>query len=94
MCEELGDEESLIQYVEEASTTFLCSVVDGTGCDERSLIYLEKQKALGVVAQEAQLVRLEGMAHKEMKEDLKVWLKKRMRILRQLIAQAKAAEEL
>lgn len=94
VCEELGDEESLIQYVEEASTTFLCSVVDGTGCDERSLIYLEKQKALGVVAQEAQLVRLEGMAHKEMKEDLKVWLKKRMRILRQLIAQAKAAEEL
>ena len=94
VCDELGDEESMIRYVEEAGTTSLCAVVDGTGCDERSRAYMEKQKALGGAAQEVQLARLEGMADKEMKEDLKVWLKKRMRILRQLIAQAKTAEEL
>jgi hypothetical protein len=79
--------------VEEAAGTALCDVVDGTGCDEQSLKYLEKQKALGLDENRKQLARLDGMAGKEMKEDLKVWLKKRQRILRSLISHAEEGDE-
>jgi hypothetical protein len=87
MCDELGDEDAMTRYVEEAASTSTCDV-DGTGCDEKSLAYLEKQKAAGLEENRKQLGRLDGMAGKDMKEDLKVWLKKRQRILRRLIAQA------
>jgi hypothetical protein len=92
MCDELGDEEYMVRYVEEAASTALCDVADGTGCDEPSLKYLEKQKALGLDENKKQLARLDGMAGKEMKEELKVWLKKRQRILRNLIARAEKGE--
>jgi hypothetical protein len=93
VCDELGDEEYMMRYVEDAAGTALCDVVDGTGCDEQSLKYLEKQKALGLDENKKQLARLDGMAGKEMKEDLKVWLKKRQRILRNLISHAEKGAE-
>jgi ABC-type uncharacterized transport system ATPase subunit len=52
------------------------------------LAYLEKQRAAGVEENRKQLGRLDGMAGKDMKEDLKDWLKKRQRILRGLISRA------
>jgi hypothetical protein len=89
VCDELGDEDTMIRYVEEAASTSTSTCdVDGTGCDEKSLAYLEKQKAVGLEENRKQLDRLDGMTGKDMKEDLKDWLKKRQRILRRLIAQA------
>lgn len=85
MCDELGDIDTMMEYIEEAGSTSLCGI-DGTGCDERSTKYMEKMKAKTKVEQEAQLKRLEGMEGDSMKKDLKDWLKMRMRLLKTLIA--------
>lgn len=91
MCDELGDEEMMYSYIEEAGGTSLCSVADGSGCGEREKGYIEKMKAKGPEDVSAQLERLEGMAGETMKPELKEWLNKRKKILKSL---AKAHEEL
>lgn len=85
MCEELGDIDTMMGYVEEAGKTSLCGL-DGTGCDERSLKYLEKMKPKPKADLETALTRLEGMEHNSMKKELKDWLKTRRRLLNTLIA--------
>lgn len=85
MCEELGDIDNMMAYIEEAGGTALCSL-DGTGCDEKSLKYLEKVKQKTKPELQAQLERLEGMEADSMKQELKDWLKTRQRLLKRLIA--------
>jgi len=84
ICEELGKEEAMMGFIEEYGNTSLCSVVDGNGCDEKSWKYVEKMRNQGREAIVSQLVRLEGMDSTAMKPDLGVWLKQRIKILRQL----------
>lgn len=84
MCDELGDYDYMVEYVEEAGQTSLCAI-DGTGCDERAAAYMEKMKERSKEDQEAQLQRLEGMEGQNMKEDLKKWIRMRKRMLRALI---------
>lgn len=91
MCDELGDEEMMQSYIEEAGGTSLCSISDGSGCDDREKGYIEKMKAKASEEVAAQLRRLEGMEGESMKPDLKKWLKKRKKILKSL---SKAHEEL
>lgn len=86
MCEELGNLDNMIAYVEEAGHTSLCAL-DGTGCDEKSGAYLAKMKGKTKEDLEAQVKRLEALEDNSMKEDLKVWLKTRQRLLKRLIAQ-------
>mmetsp|Transcript_7240 Transcript_7240/g.8361 ORF Transcript_7240/g.8361 Transcript_7240/m.8361 type:complete len:94 (+) Transcript_7240:261-542(+) len=93
MCEELGDEELMAAYVEEYGNTSTCSIVDGKGCDEREVAYIESMKAKTIDDHKAQFDRLTGMEGNSMKADLLVWLKKRKKILRQFIA-ANGADEL
>jgi len=86
MCDELGPKnEYMMEYIEEAGKTSLCAL-DGTGCNEKSMKYMEKFKAKTKAEQEAQLLRLQSMEGDSMKADLKDWLKTRMRLLNNLIA--------
>ena len=42
MCEELGNEEYMQAYVEEAGSTSLCKASDGAGCGEKELGFIAK----------------------------------------------------
>lgn len=94
MCTELGNDEYMTAYIEDAGKTSLCSVDSGAGCSDRELKYMETQKAAGPEKVAAQLARLESMAGKSMKPDLQDWLNKRTKILQQLnsAAQQKGGE--
>eukprot|EP00483_Globobulimina_turgida_P001957 UN01959 len=93
MCDELGDEEYMTAYIEEAGKTSLCAL-DGNGCDERQIKYIEKMKEKGLEEQQRQLARLEGMNDKVMAPQLKDWMKKRKKILQQFVQQDELKEEL
>lgn len=89
MCDELGDEETMTAYVEDYGNTALCSVSSGSGCDERQLGYIEKMKKKTSEDHSKELNRLEGMSDDVMKPELKSWISKRKKILKQLVASAK-----
>lgn len=92
MCDELGGDGSMLEaYVEDAGKTSLCSVSTGKGCSDKETAYIEKMKAKGPDDHAAQLQRLESMEGGSMKPELLSWLKKRKKILGQLV---KAHEEL
>lgn len=80
MCDELGDLNMMMDYIEEAASTSLCAL-DGTNCDDKSLAYLEKMKVKSQGEIESQLARLRGMEGNSMKQELKDWLKKRIKLL-------------
>ena len=42
MCDELGNEKYMQEYVEEAGSTSLCKASDGAGCGEKELGFIEK----------------------------------------------------
>jgi len=84
MCEELGDIDTMQAYVEEAGNTSLCSL-DGAGCDDRSKKFIESMITRGVEEQQKQLNRLLNMNDSSMKEDLKTWKNKRVKILQQMV---------
>ena len=93
MCDELGDESMMEAYVEEYANTSLCSVANGEGCDEREIGFIAKGKAMSLEGQGAQLERLEGMESKPMKPELLLWVKKRKKILKQLVSDADGSSE-
>lgn len=80
MCDELGDLDMMMDYIEEAAGTSLCAL-DGTNCDDKSLAYLQKMKVKSKGDIESQLARLRGMEGNSMKQELKDWLKKRIKLL-------------
>lgn len=92
MCDELGDEEMMEAYIEEAGNTSLCTL-EGAGCNEKEKTYIGKMKAKTVDECKAQLTRLEGMEGNSMKPELKQWMVKRKKILKQLVAAANAGSE-
>jgi len=85
MCQELGDIDRMINYVEDYSGTVLCGP-DGTNCNEKELKYLEKMKGQDADAQEAQMDRIENMLKKPMKAELKEWAHRRLRLLGKMLA--------
>lgn len=91
MCDELGNEDNMFSYVEEAGNTALCSVATSAGCSEKELAYIEKMSAKSASDVLSQLSRLDGMDGASMKPELQDWMKRRSKILRQM---AKAHEEL
>ena len=94
MCDELGKDEYMQAYVEEAGGTSLCKASDGAGCGEKELGFIAKYKDAGLASTKAQLERLQGMSGSAMKPDLQKWLGQRIAILKQLAAAAAAKEEL
>jgi hypothetical protein len=71
-------------YVEEAGGVSLCSDGDRSGCDERSLKFLDKWKEKPLEEATSQLERLNSMKDGKMKPDLKKWLTTRIGMLKSL----------
>ncbi|CAE7605365.1 unnamed protein product, partial [Symbiodinium microadriaticum] len=84
MCDELGDVDTMEEYVVEAGNIALCSVTSGEGCNEKEKEFIEKWKSEDAVKTSSQLTRLNGMKSKRMNPDLTKWLKQRIAILKQL----------
>lgn len=61
-----------------------CDVADPSSCDEKEQGYITKMQAKTAEEVQAQLTRLEAMKGSDMKPELKVWLMKRLAILKQL----------
>lgn len=94
MCEELGPNNDYMEaFVEEAGKTSLCGT-DGSNCDERSLKYLEKAREQDESYWKSHMERLTKLEDENMKEDLKVWIKKRKKILGALLAEHHFKSEL
>jgi len=85
MCDELGNEDMMISYIEDYSDAFLCMISTGAGCEDREVKYAEKMRGKSSEDLIAQVDRLEGMVGSKMKPDLLVWIKKRKKILLQLL---------
>jgi hypothetical protein len=94
ICDELGDEEAMTTYVLDYGNTSLCSIVDGEGCDEREVKFIEKSKTKSLEDHRSQISRLEGLESEPMKPELLAWVKKRKRILKQFVATTAHGEEL
>jgi len=90
MCDELGNDEMMFAYVEEYGDAYIITcdaLANGNdGCDEREIGYIQKIKSKSVEEQKSELQRLEKMQGNSMKPDLLVWLEKRKKILKQLVA--------
>lgn len=86
MCTELGDEDNMVDYVEEYGKTALCSVDTEKGCSEKEIAYITKMKAKSGNEVTAQIERLESMENSSMTPELFKWLKQRQKILKQLVA--------
>lgn len=86
MCTELGDVDRMTDYVEEYGKTALCSVSTEKGCTEKEVAYIGKMKAKPEAELTAQIERLETMDGNTMTAELFKWVKKRKKILKQLVA--------
>mmetsp|Transcript_15967 Transcript_15967/g.30204 ORF Transcript_15967/g.30204 Transcript_15967/m.30204 type:complete len:152 (-) Transcript_15967:186-641(-) len=91
MCDELGDNAYMRAYVEEYAGTSLCSTATGAGCTDKEKKYIAqwKERSLGDV--DKQIIRLEKMAGKKMKSNLKKWINQRLAVLKQLKRAAEGA---
>jgi len=97
MCTELGNDEYMQAYIEEAGSTSLCSIAEGNpGCGDKEKKYIAKWIGADAAKITEQKVRLQKMAggDSKMKADLKQWIKQRLAILKQVAAGAEAKTEL
>jgi len=85
MCDELGDDEYMRAFIEEAGSTSLCSAVTNAGCSEKEIQYIEKMKSSTQEAIDSESKRLSGMLSKGgLKSDARSWISARIAILKQL----------
>jgi len=90
MCTELGDEDNMVDYVEEYGKTSLCAVATQKGCSEKEVAYIVKMGSKSGDELTAQIERLESMEDSTMTSELFQWLKQRKKILNQLVAAGSA----
>jgi len=86
MCQELGDQEYMISYVEEYGKIFRCDVATEKGCSAKEVAYVAKMKDKTGDEISVQIERLESMDKSSMTPDLFQWLEQRKKILKQLVA--------
>lgn len=94
MCTELGNEDYMIEYVEEYGSTSLCAVDTEKGCNEKEIGYIAKMKSKTGAELQAQIERLDSMDESSMTPELFKWLKQRKKILKQLAATPVGSDEL
>jgi len=84
MCDELGKDEYMDEYIMEAGNTFLCNAENLLGCNEKEQKFIEtwKEKTPEEVSKE--LARIEGIKTAKMSNDQKSWFVARVRALKQL----------
>lgn len=95
MCEELGDDKYMREYVEEMGSTSGCILVnavngDPEGCSEKELEFYAKWRQKPAADVGGQLTRLKAMSSSSMKPELRVWLGQRLNVLVQISAQLAA----
>lgn len=88
MCDELGNEDNMRAYVEEAGSTSACTIDAISSCSEKEAAYFAKMKDSDGI--DSQLKRLQGMTSGSMKPELKKWLSQRISILKQLATSGKS----
>jgi hypothetical protein len=93
MCDELGNDENMQNYVMEFGKTSLCSVDTFQGCGDKEKKFIETFKTKAQDEITKQIDRLIKMSGKSMKTELKQWLGQRLAILKQF-AKSHAKEEL
>jgi len=71
-----------------------CDIDDQEGCTEKEKDFIAKIKPKGQEYFQKQKTRLEGMAKKAMKAELKQWVVQRLNIFKQLVDAAPVKEEL
>lgn len=86
ICDELGDEGNMVDYVEEYGKTTLCNVETEKGCNDKEIQYIAKMKTKTNAEMKAQLVRLQSMEGSKMAPSVAVYMKQRKKILAQLLA--------
>ena len=93
ICDELGNNDMLNEYIFEAGNTSFCKITDESfGCDDREVNFIKKMKNKSHDERKMQLERLVQMQDSPMKEDLKKWLLKRKRILQQFVTLEASSE--
>jgi len=93
MCDELGKDSYMTEYVTEQGMTSACDASSGEACTERELDFIGKWRGKPSADIAAQVTRLRGMAAGSMKSDLKQWLGMRINALTQLQVEALAPKE-
>lgn len=93
MCDELGDEKYMEEYVMEMGGVYACSIADLEGCSEKEKKYITKLKSSTEEYRTAQLTRLEGMSSGKMKPELMKWIKQRVSVLKQFAEEVTSAED-
>jgi flagellar motility protein MotE (MotC chaperone) len=83
ICDELKDEDAMTAYVEDAAGISGCKL-DGTGCDERALKFLDKWKDKHPQDIHNELDRLVSLMEGNMNHELKDWVKERRNSLKQI----------
>lgn len=89
MCNELGNRNNMIDYIEEYGNTVLCGV-GGENCNEKELVYLQEMKDAGLEGQQAlDTTQLNEALNSKEGEDHE-WAIRRLRILNKLMKPASA----
>jgi len=94
MCDELGDDTNMENYILKAGKTALCTASTGEGCSDREKKYISKWSLKSAEDIASQMTRLEGLSNQSMKGGLKIWIKQRLAVLKQFKKDAPAHEEL
>jgi len=85
MCDELGKNENMQAYIEEAGGTSLCSAETEAGCGDKEKTYIGKWKGKSAADAKKEMTRLKGMDTGAMKPESAKWTKQRAAILKQLV---------
>jgi len=84
MCDELGADEYMNAYVEEAGATSPCVLATGADCIAKETEFADKWKGKPVEEVDGQISRLQTMAGGSMKPELRKWLGQRLNVLSQI----------
>jgi len=97
MCTELGNDDYMQAYIQEAGGTSLCSIAEGyPGCNDKEKQFIAKWKdsdGSKIQEQTARLSKMKGDGNK-MKADLKKWITQRLAILKQISGHGGQKQEL
>lgn len=87
MCNELGDRNNMIDYIEEYGNTVLCGA-GGENCNEKELAFLQEMKDAGTEGQHTMHMTLLTEAFKLGEGEEHEWAIRRLRVLGKLKATA------
>ena len=94
MCDELGDDDYLNDYIMSAGNTFLCEVDSKKGCNEKESKFIDTWTGKTPDEVSSELSRLENVKGANLSAAQKEWFAQRIRVLKQLNKQGSVEAEL